>query len=760
MSLYDEVTAHPRGAQFFRADLHIHSYGGSHDVKDSTMTPEAIVATAIAEGLGAIAVTDHNEINNVAPALAAAKNKLFVVPGVELSTPEGHLLCYLPSLPALEQFHGRLSIVDRDTPTSRCQTGVLECLRLLHEIGGFGVLAHVDGDGGYEKHVPGYGPHKVDVLCHAGLLGLELKHESSPILYTNEDSDPQRAAIAAERIARLKLGSRQFLARVSNSDSHALTALGKNASGDRRVTRIKMDTPTFAALKVAFEDSDARVRLEAQLPPSIAHVVGVHIEGGFLDGQMIHFSPNLNCIVGGRGTGKSTTFEAVRCLCGEQSDSDLVDSEIWPTKMHLIWQDEAGVRHLLCRELNGIVENTNDPVSGPSAFRIDCFGQGETAKISAQAHSNPMALLGYLDRFVDVRQARDDEEQARSDLLSLQTEIEKAEANVELIPQHERALAIVQQQLQALKTAGAEDLIELQRKLAEEATLREAVAQKLSAVKDIIAGGSPKATLAELRTLADPQHLTVGPTEFRLILEQVGAFEQHSATVDQTLQAALSGLIASTRSELTKWKGKESAIQASIDAKRKELEAQGHRLDMAYIQKLAKDEATHRQSVADLKTWKPHLNQLRIRRAAALKARWSARSAIYTAREGFARRANRVLHESLSDLTVTLKFVENGCSPEAERLIVDTMGWRTLQVPGARVLIQNLTVPKLLDAVSARDTKAITSLTVDGAQVFDLRAATVLLERLAQPHVRYQLERCELHELPRLLSLAEYSDGI
>jgi hypothetical protein len=45
MSATDEILAVPSGARFFRADLHIHSYKGSHDVKDTTMTPEAIVDT-------------------------------------------------------------------------------------------------------------------------------------------------------------------------------------------------------------------------------------------------------------------------------------------------------------------------------------------------------------------------------------------------------------------------------------------------------------------------------------------------------------------------------------------------------------------------------------------------------------------------------------------------------------------------------------------------------------------------------------------
>jgi PHP domain len=67
-----EIVALPRGARFHRADLHIHSFGGSHEMRDCTMTPENIVNTALAQGLGVIAVTDHNEINNVEAAMKAA----------------------------------------------------------------------------------------------------------------------------------------------------------------------------------------------------------------------------------------------------------------------------------------------------------------------------------------------------------------------------------------------------------------------------------------------------------------------------------------------------------------------------------------------------------------------------------------------------------------------------------------------------------------------------------------------------------------
>jgi PHP family Zn ribbon phosphoesterase len=119
VSILEDILAQPIGARFYRADMHIHSYGASHDVRDATMTPQAIVATAAREGLTIIAITDHNEIGNVEAALLAAQGSgIYVVPGIELSTPQGHLLCYLPTLDALRRLHGQLSIVDRGIATS------------------------------------------------------------------------------------------------------------------------------------------------------------------------------------------------------------------------------------------------------------------------------------------------------------------------------------------------------------------------------------------------------------------------------------------------------------------------------------------------------------------------------------------------------------------------------------------------------------------------------------------------------------------
>ena len=242
----------------------------------------------------------------------------------------------------------------------------------------------------------------------------------------------------------------EHLARVLNSDAHTLQALGHNALGDRRVTRYKMNALTFDSLRIALDDSGARVRIEDEIPPAIPFVKGIRMSGGFLDGQCIHFGPNLNCIIGGRGTGKSTTFEAIRCLTGHPGENTVIDSDVWPDKIDLLVEDQAGQTHHVTRVRGDTVENADDLFQGPVSFPLECYGQGETQQISQRAQSDPSALLDYLDRFVDIRDEADREEEVRQTLLALQTKIEEAIRKVELIPQSERDLAHAKSQMQAL----------------------------------------------------------------------------------------------------------------------------------------------------------------------------------------------------------------------------------------------------------------------------------------------------------------------
>jgi ABC-type Mn2+/Zn2+ transport system ATPase subunit len=748
----DQVTALTDGASFFRGDLHIHSFGHSHDVKDQTMTPTAIVAKAISEGLSLISLTDHNEISGVPEALqAAAGTSLCVIPGVELSTSDGHLLCYLPDVQRLQQFHGKINLADQGTANSRCQTAILDCINLVDNLGGFCVLAHVDGAKGFETEVPGNAPHKVDVMKHKGLLGIELKDSATPVSYSPQDPDAGRKQIGTQRAAALGLGARQFLARVVSSDAHVLANVGLNSNGQSRVTRYKMQTPSFLGLRLALLDAEVRVRIEDEIPFAVPFVLGMHLEGGFFSGTTIRLSKNLNCIIGGRGAGKSTTLEAIRLLSADGGQAYMLDSEVWPSEIDLFWKDAAGVVSALNRVTGGDVQNVSDPLDGPIEFDMDCFGQGDAATISKSAEKDPMGLMRYLDKFIDLASARSEETKAREELLTSQQAIEKAKQQVAMIPTWDQRLKVANAQLTALETAKAKEVIALQRQLSDEKEQRVQIVKHVQCIRDCVTSGALADEIKRFKAVS-PVAGTTGSQELQNILTGVNSFEAAAVTSRTEMTAHYSQLTTIVQANLLQWKTRDQAAAEEIEQKRKALEAQGIQLDMGFIQKLANDAATAKQNLSNLATWKAELLRLETERKGILQRRWSARGKMSTLRAGMATRATSVLGSSLKDLTLSLKYREDAYSPDAENLITQAMGWKTVQVPRASIIVQQLTVPKLLTAIRAQDSSALTGLrSAPSVAAFSKGEADAILLRLNTPELIHALERIHIEDLPRLI---------
>jgi hypothetical protein len=513
----------------------------------------------------------------------------------------GHLLCYLPTHDALQQFYATLSLADRGTSNSRCKTSLLECIEKAFSIGGFCVLAHVDGPKGFEIEVPGNAPHKVDVVKHEGLLGIELKDAATLVSYGPNDPDTGRKYMGTQRAAALGLGSRQFLARVLNSDAHSLVSVGTNASGKNRVTRYKMQTPSFRSLRLALLDAEVRVRIEDEIPFAVPYVLGMHMEGGFFAGTTIRLSKNLNCIIGGRGAGKSTTLEGIRLLSPDGGKAYMLDSEVWPTEIDLFWKDAAGVVTSLNRVTGSPVSNVSDPLDGQTEFDMDCFGQGDAATISKSAERDPVALMRYLDKFINLAATRTEEDQAREELLVSQQAIEKAKQQVALIPTWDQKLKVANAQLAALETANAKDVIALQRQLSNEKEQRTQIVTHIRSIRECINSNALPEEIKRLLTIT-PVAGAPNNEELQAILNGVTSFEAAVSTSRSEMTAQYSQLAGTVQTNLTNWKTRDQAASEEIEKKRKALEDQGIKLDMGFIQKLANDAASAKQTLSTLYT--------------------------------------------------------------------------------------------------------------------------------------------------------------
>lgn len=112
-------------------DLHTHTFFSG----DGVSSPEENIAAARAKGLHGIAMTDHNTCDAVSYALDKGLMRadgqpvdgFLLVPGVEITTAEGHLLCVGASLPNPRALKGKPA---------------REVCELIHEHGGLAIPPH------------------------------------------------------------------------------------------------------------------------------------------------------------------------------------------------------------------------------------------------------------------------------------------------------------------------------------------------------------------------------------------------------------------------------------------------------------------------------------------------------------------------------------------------------------------------------------------------------------------------------------------
>ena len=91
-------------------------------------------------------------------------------------------------------------------------------------------------------------------------------------------------------------------------------------------------------------------------------------------------------------------------------------------------------------------------------------------------------------------------------------------------------------------------------------------------------------------TASKLEDLKVGASEFSNIVELVTSFQELAKKSEADL-ATGAGFSAKVKHQLRQWKAQEQPVLEQIDQKRKELLAKGLRLDLAFIKKLAADEA-------------------------------------------------------------------------------------------------------------------------------------------------------------------------
>lgn len=747
------------GAHFLKADLHIHSYGdgGSYDVEDYQMNPQNVVDTAISKGLSIISITDHNEVTNSCAAVKYAqdqKKNILVIPGVELSTTQGHLLLYFDTPQNLRSFIGQVTIsADKKT----CQTGIVECLTKAQQYKGFGILAHIDIDAGFEKTIGAFNPQLDEIFKHENLYGLEISNKTNVKWYTEEDDSDKaadRKRLVNLRLTTLDKDNTDSLPKLMSSDAHTIAKLGKNIDDESKLTRLKMDDLTFESFRIALLSGSSRVRIENDLPDIVPCFDTLTIEGGLLDKQCIKFSKNLTCIIGGRGTGKSTLLECIRAGANIHTDASVINTEVWPDVLTLTYIDEQGVRHSFRREKN--METVNLMPDDIDCCPLEWYGQGETAMTIKKSEESPIHLISFLNSFVDLSILNMRDEKLRERLIDNQSELTRLRLDIKQKEEVKKIKSSFDAQLKHLQQDKVKDLVNFNLSLAKEREIRKGVVNELNELIKKYGAILSDKTFFEWFTSLDTKDIIIGSEYIEQVKGIVDQFAKIVATKHSELIDELNLKIKDLKQSIDNWKAKDVEYQQKIDAKRAELESKGIPFDLGKINKIINDSMAYAKTLKEIEDKGKILKEKLKERIELIKERVSISSERMLAHNIFATTTSNSLKNNVDEFFITLKYAEGKYTTTFRDLLYGITQWRKTKLDA---ILKNVTPLQLAELVKKRNLSFMDALKDEnGNKIFNQEDKNSFLTKCLENYRYEDFESEFFDDLPTITVAKKIKD--
>ena len=425
-------------------------------------------------GIDCVAVTDHNSgawIDKLKSAYERMKTQadadsapdgfreLTLFPGVELSVHGGfHLLAILDPESGTGDVDTLLGHVDfagtKGDSDGVTRKGAAETVHEVLAVGGIAIPAHADGPKGLLE-VRAENPQSLrfdpttvrQVLGEPGILAMEVVDRTKP-----KHTIYKECSLSWSEV----LGS----------DCHNFRS---SVIPGSRYTWVKMEKPSLEGLRLALLDgqglsirrSDDSGSFEPFAPPSHC-IEAIEVKDARYMGRdqstRLTFSPWLNALVGGRGTGKSTVIHALRLASSRGQELDELEVHSTPrqtferfeqvpenrTEAGGLTKDTAirwtvtrdGVRHRVHWRGTGttpvVEEATGDRQWQPSSVPPDripilILSQGHIAEL---AGDNQQALLRMIDKGAGVDVLTSRLEDARNAFLSARARIREIDGKL------------------------------------------------------------------------------------------------------------------------------------------------------------------------------------------------------------------------------------------------------------------------------------------------------------------------------------------
>ncbi len=328
------------GIRWYKCDFHLHTMSSECYAEKNTY--EEWVDEVYKKGLNCIAVTDHNDYRAIDTVREIGQKKgITVFPGVEVTcdTSKIHMLILFDVDKTQENVRDFLNRLDIDSGLIGKSIGtsqpVFDVCKLAKEKGALVIAAHIDEPASISKMAP----QQLQKLLNEDYVDAVQVVNSKEWKEYAITQDKQKLfdtfkkkygpSVAEETIetwrktynkvlkARIPMIAASDNPSEAGSTKHGLWGIG------RRFTWIKMDkNPSLESVRQAFLSADVRVCIDNDsdtIPERIPElwIKSLTITDTTINPQSraisLDFNPQLNCVIGGRGSGKSSV---VRTLTG------------------------------------------------------------------------------------------------------------------------------------------------------------------------------------------------------------------------------------------------------------------------------------------------------------------------------------------------------------------------------------------------------------------------------------------------------------
>jgi len=403
----------PVGARWHRVALQVNPYGyvGAHSPSQSFADEEtynrALVEELLAMEIDLIGVTDHWRVDKSLELISRARQSgIVALPGFEAVSSEGvHVLVLFDENADAATVNAAIGACGAHPGCASGKTGnpFSTLLQTMHVRGALTVAAHVTGPKGLFTELRG---QPLVTAWQSPCLNAIAVQPDDPI-------DALHQRILQNKVPEYE---RDHLPAVlAAGDVMRPDGLRKPGA----TCWVKMSRPGLEGVRLAVLTPDTRVRRQEPVQRVHPVIKSISWEGGFLDGVRLPLNESMTCLVGGRGTGKSTVVESIRYALGvrplgeaaQRDHHSMVDGVLERgTKISLHvkacspapaeYLVERTVPHLpVLRNSVGVVqESTPLGVLGP----VDVFGQHELAELAESTDLVAEVLRRFVGDLADT----------------------------------------------------------------------------------------------------------------------------------------------------------------------------------------------------------------------------------------------------------------------------------------------------------------------------------------------------------------------